>query len=195
MCWQLSSDIFRFKDSSITKLDSGGDVGSIECRAYAENSKISESVLLVKFYPLSSCTVSHLLSDVEDKGAGLPFFEFTDEEREIIYYTRSCFILGRSGTGKTTTLTRKLYQTFQKYCIASQCSRAADSNLSFTDEVEVGLRHGGTVLHQIFVTVSPKLCHAVKKSLAQLQRCVLPTLSLSVILLIIAMLQQFIIFL
>lgn len=181
LSWSLSSDIFRFKNSGNTKLVSGADTGSVECRNYSENSKVSESMLLVKFYPLSSCSVNHLLSDVEGRCVDLPF-ELSDEEREIIHYTRSSFILGRSGTGKTTILTRKLYQTFQKYCIASQDSRAADGNVSITDEVDVKLHHGGSVLHQIFVTVSPKLCHAVKKSLAQLQRCVRPTMSLSFIL-------------
>ena len=39
---------------------------------------------------------------------------------EIIYFDKSSFILGRSGTGKTTVLVRKLFQKEQLYHIASE---------------------------------------------------------------------------
>ncbi|KAH6833401.1 hypothetical protein C2S53_011803 [Perilla frutescens var. hirtella] len=168
--WPLSSDILRFKSPSDTKLIAGASASSVECRTYVENSKVSESLLLMKFYPLSSGTVNHLLSDVEGKEVDLPF-EVTDEEREIIDFPRSSFILGRSGTGKTTILTMKLYQKLQQYCIASQDSLAADNNERITNGVYVegcSSESKDPVLHQLFVTVSPKLCHAVKKNVAQM---------------------------
>ncbi|XP_042013425.1 uncharacterized protein LOC121761816 isoform X2 [Salvia splendens] len=192
MSWPLSCDTSRFKNPSSTKSVSGASTSSAECRTYVENSKVSESLLLMKFYSLSCGTVNHLLSDNEGKCVDLPF-EVTDEEREIVDFTRSSFILGRSGTGKTTILTMKLYKTFQQYCVASRDSVAAEDNvsttdedeeeeeeeeeddggnMSITDEVAVEPCHGGTtdpVLHQLFVTVSPKLCHAVKKNVAQMK--------------------------
>ncbi|XP_042028915.1 uncharacterized protein LOC121775899 [Salvia splendens] len=188
MSWPLSCDTSRFKNPSSTKSVSGASTSSAECRTYVENSKVSESLLLMKFYSLSCGTVNHLLSDNEGKCVDLPF-EVTDEEREIVHFTRSSFILGRSGTGKTTILTMKLYKTFQQYCVASRDSVAADDNvgttdededeeeddggnMSITDEVAVEPCHGGStdpVLHQLFVTVSPKLCHAVKKNVAQMK--------------------------
>ncbi|KAL6506744.1 hypothetical protein OROHE_022576 [Orobanche hederae] len=186
MSWPLSCEILRFKNSSNTKTVAGASASSVECRTYVENSKVSESLLLMKFYSLSCGTVNHLLSDTEGKSVDLPF-EVTDEEREIIHFTRSSFILGRSGTGKTTILTMKLFQTFQQYCIASRDSVATvavDDNASITDEddvddylsaideFDVEQCHDPSkdpVLHQLFVTVSPKLCHAVRKNVAQMK--------------------------
>ncbi|KAG8369505.1 hypothetical protein BUALT_Bualt14G0020600 [Buddleja alternifolia] len=92
--------------------------------------------------------VDHLLSGIEGREVDLPF-EVTDEGHKIILFARSSFILSRSGTGKTTILTIKLYQKLQQYSIASQDS----------------------ILHQLFVTVSPKLCYAVKKHVSQLKAC------------------------
>lgn len=177
--WPLSSNMQRFKNSCNAKLISGASSSSVEGRSHVENSKVSESLLLMKFYSLSSGTVNHLLSDVEGIEVDLPF-EVADEEREIINFPRSSFILGRSGTGKTTILTMKLYQKLQQYCIASQDSLAA-GNVSITDEVKVEQYDSGSgrpVLRQLFVTVSPKLCHAVKKSVTQMKRCAQPPLSL-----------------
>ncbi|KAH6770322.1 hypothetical protein C2S52_015125 [Perilla frutescens var. hirtella] len=169
--WPLSCDISRFKDPNTTKLTSGASASSAESRSYVENTKVSESLLLMKFYSLSTGAVNHLLSDVEGREMDLPF-EVTDEEREIINFPRSSFILGRSGTGKTTVLTMKLYQKFQQYCVASRDSVASDSGVHISDEVDVDQYHGQSrnpVLHQLFVTVSPKLCHAVKKHVSQLK--------------------------
>lgn len=176
--WPLSCDIPRRRNSSNTELTSDASASSADCRSYVENTKVSESLLLMKFYSLSTGSVKHLLSDVEGREVDLPF-EVTDEEREIIFFPKSSFILGRSGTGKTTILTMKLYQKFQQFCIASRDSVISDSSIS--NEVDVDQYHcqsKNTVLHQLFVTVSPKLCHAVKKHVSHLKRCVHPLLSL-----------------
>ncbi|GKF73958.1 UvrD-like helicase, ATP-binding domain, P-loop containing nucleoside triphosphate hydrolase, partial [Tanacetum coccineum] len=86
-----------------------------DARNYVENSRISESLLLMKFYSLSRGVVSHLLSDKE---VDLPM-QVTDEQMDIITSRKSLFITGRSGTGKTTFLTTKLFQHEQKFRIAS----------------------------------------------------------------------------
>ncbi|KAL8056362.1 hypothetical protein ABFX02_04G115400 [Erythranthe guttata] len=150
--WSDCNDVIRFKNRNDTKVDTGA---SVECRSHVENAKVNESLLLMKFYSLSSDVVNRLLTDVEGREVDLPF-EVTDEEREIIRFPRSSFILGRSGTGKTTILTMKLYQKLQHYCIATRDSMTAGGDRP--------------ILRQLFVTVSPKLCYAVKKHVTQLKR-------------------------
>ncbi|GFP95814.1 tpr and ankyrin repeat-containing protein 1 [Phtheirospermum japonicum] len=153
--WSDSNDIIRFKNSHNTANSSTTESGgAVDCRSYVENSKVNESLLLMKFYSFSSGIVNHLLTDLEGREVDLPF-EVTDEERDIIMFPRSSFILGRSGTGKTTILTMKLFQKFQQYSIASRDYTETDNKVDF--------------MHQIFVTVSPKLCYAVKKHVSQLQ--------------------------
>ncbi|KAL7106139.1 hypothetical protein ACP275_07G092500 [Erythranthe tilingii] len=150
--WSVSDDIIRFKNHNNDKKVNSS--ASVECRSHVENAKVNESLLLMKFYSLSSDVVNHLLTDVEGREVDLPF-EVTDEERAIIMFPRSSFILGRSGTGKTTILTMKLYQKLHQYSIATRDSMTAGD--------------ATPILHQLFVTVSPKLCYAVKKHVTQLK--------------------------
>lgn len=89
----------------------------------------------------------------------------TEEEKAIIQFPGSSFILGRSGTGKTTVLTMKLIQKEQQSLIA--CS-------GFNFEFESGMNDkndlmnlkdvntGQGSIRQIFVTVSSNLCSYVK---------------------------------
>ncbi|KAL0302223.1 UNVERIFIED_CONTAM: Helicase SEN1, partial [Sesamum angustifolium] len=153
--WSVSHDIIRFKNNvNSTKLSTDARACAIDCRSYVENSKVSESLLLMKFYSLSTGAVNHLLSDLEGREVDLPF-EVTDEEREIIKFPRSSFILGRSGTGKTTILTMKLYRMLQQYYVASQDCVAADNSVHISSQVGVGQYLGesrGTILRQLFVT-------------------------------------------
>ncbi|KAM5566524.1 hypothetical protein ABKV19_014932 [Rosa sericea] len=117
------------------------------------------SLLLMKFYSLSSGFMNHLLSDLEGRELVLPF-EVTDEEMEAILYNRSTFIAGRSGTGKTTVLTMKLFQKEQYYNMAEEGLYAVEQSSGGSN---------ATVLRQIFVTVSPKLCIAVKQHVSNLK--------------------------
>ncbi|PRQ41351.1 putative tetratricopeptide-like helical domain, uvrD-like Helicase, ATP-binding protein [Rosa chinensis] len=156
MSWPASLDVIRYKDLSVTS-DSVDDVS--KDKSYVENSKVSESFLLMKFYSLSSGVVNHLLSDREGRELVLPF-EVTDEEMEAILYNRSAFIVGRSGTGKTTVLTMKLYQKEQYYNMAKEGLYAV---------VQSSGGSNATVLRQIFVTVSPKLCFAIKQHVSNLR--------------------------
>ncbi|KAL7084177.1 hypothetical protein ACP275_14G209000 [Erythranthe tilingii] len=137
-------------NNNITRFSTGG----VDCKSHVENAKVNESLLVMKFYSLSSGVVNHLLTDIEGREVDLPF-EVTDEERAIIMFPRSSFVLGRSGTGKTTILTMKLYQKLQQHSIATRDSTTAGDD--------------APVLHQLFVTVSPKLCYAVKKHVTQLK--------------------------
>ncbi|KAL2487580.1 uncharacterized protein Fot_40872 [Forsythia ovata] len=164
--WPMSHDIVRYKN--INNKSDGDSIGcAVDSRSYVENSKVNESLLLMKFYSLSTGVVNHLLSDQDCRELDLPF-EVTDEEREIILFPRSSFILGRSGTGKTTILTMKLYRKIEHHRLASEGFSSAESN-----RADVGPCMGefkGNVLHQLFVTVSPKLCYAIKQHVSRLKR-------------------------
>ncbi|BFG15998.1 hypothetical protein CerSpe_022720 [Prunus speciosa] len=163
--WPPSLDIVRFKDLGITenRSDLVGDNDS-DGRSYVENSQVSESLLLMKFYSLSSGVVNHLLSDREGRELDLPF-EVTDQEMEIILYRKSSFIVGRSGTGKTTVLTMKLFQNEQCYQLAMQgCLSSQNSMVEQSSSATKGRN-----LHQLFVTVSPKLCFAIKQHVLNLK--------------------------
>ncbi|XP_031107885.1 uncharacterized protein LOC116012480 [Ipomoea triloba] len=178
--WPGSYDLVRFKNPSERVADYSND-GVVDGSSYAENSRVSESLLLMKFYALSSGIVNHLLSDNHGEEIDIPF-EVTDEEKELIQSGRSSFILGRSGTGKTTVLTMKLIQKEQlhqlalggvmkdetneisKYAGESSFSRAEIAMMS-QSEAEAKK----PTLRQLFVTVSPKLCFAVKKQVSNLK--------------------------
>nr|GEV15151.1 UvrD-like helicase, ATP-binding domain, P-loop containing nucleoside triphosphate hydrolase [Tanacetum cinerariifolium] len=136
------------------EVPSKGSVNSGDARNYVENSKVSESLLLMKFYSLSCGVVSHLLSGKE---VDLPM-QVTDEQMDIILSPKSSFIIGRSGTGKTTILTMKLFQCEQNFRIASEGIYEGENS-------QLG---DAKVLHQLFVTFSPKLCYAVKQNVSHL---------------------------
>ncbi|CAJ2677798.1 unnamed protein product [Trifolium pratense] len=172
MIWEKSTEIIKIKNLD----NNGNEAGSGCCdqRIYVENSKVEESFLLMKFYSLSSVVVSHLLSDSNSNELELPF-EVSDEEHDIILFPRSTFVLGRSGTGKTTVLTMKLFKKEelhhaileQAYGIKSVEVPCLNYDKEYKDSSTVNDR---PVLHQLFVTVSPKLCQAVKHQVVRMKR-------------------------
>ncbi|KAH9658809.1 UvrD-like helicase ATP-binding domain-containing protein [Citrus sinensis] len=171
--WAVTSNIVRFKN--LADNESGSDLSgaAFDCRSYVENSNVTDSLLLMKFYPLSSGIVSHLLSDRDGRELDLPF-EVTDEQLEMILFPRSTFILGRSGTGKTTILTMKLFQNEKHHHMAKEQFYGVNNGLTLhtSREVEAVEGLGGTeryILHQLFVTVSPKLCFAVKQHISHMK--------------------------
>ncbi|PRQ41350.1 putative uvrD-like Helicase, ATP-binding domain, P-loop containing nucleoside triphosphate hydrolase [Rosa chinensis] len=173
--WPLSLDVVRYKDLSSTKSMSNSVGDSSVNGSCVENSKVNESLLLMKFYSLSSGVVNFLLSDREDSKVDLPF-EVTDQEREAVLYDRSTFILGRSGTGKTTVLTTKLYQKEQQHLMVDEGFYDVESNAvghaglhNKAVQSSSSALNKGMVLHQLFVTVSPKLCFAVKQHFLRLK--------------------------
>ena len=166
--WPTSEKVIRFRYLSDCEDKSEASVNPGDVRNYVENSKVSESLLLMKFYSLSRGVVSHLLSGKE---GDLPM-QVTDEQMDIILSGKSLFLIGRSGTGKTTVLTMKLFQNEQKFRIASEgCYEGECSQFRGTEVVDDNQDSKKSVLRQLFVTVSPKLCFAVKQNVSQLTRC------------------------
>ncbi|XP_057420200.1 uncharacterized protein LOC130714313 [Lotus japonicus] len=174
MSWEGSIDVLKFKN-----IDNHGDeaeTSGCDERIYVENSKVEESLLLMKFYSLSPVVVSHLLSDRNSNELDLPF-EVSDEEREIILFSKSTFVLGRSGTGKTTVLTMKLFQKENLHHMALEATYGIKSGafpcLNHDKEhEEISNENDRPVLRQLFVTVSPKLCQAVKHHVVRLKRSI-----------------------
>ncbi|XP_065635673.1 uncharacterized protein LOC111997665 [Quercus suber] len=118
--------------------------------------------MLMKLYFLSSGIETHLLSNNDGGELDLPF-EISNQELEIILFPRSTFVLGRSSIGKTTVLTMKLF-------LKEKLHHKARELLYKEKEVEVtatGMKEN--VLHQLFVTVSPRLCFAVKQHVSHLK--------------------------
>ncbi|KAL9228934.1 hypothetical protein vseg_004460 [Gypsophila vaccaria] len=161
--WSTSLEIVRRKNN-YAESTSNTD-GDLDVVNYAENSKVSESLLLMKFYSLSAGTVGHLLSDSDGRALDLPF-EVTDQEMEIIMHGKSSFILGRSGTGKTTVLTMKLFQKEQLHYMALE--GFSEGHTLYDTHSDEGV-HSESVLRQVFVTVSPKLCYAIKQHVSHLK--------------------------
>ncbi|KAK6774713.1 hypothetical protein RDI58_029952 [Solanum bulbocastanum] len=171
--WKLCREISQYKSISSESQLNHESTGVEDGRSCVEHSRVSESLLLMKFYSLSSGVVNHLLSDHHGEALDLPF-EVTNEEREIIQFSRSSFILGRSGTGKTTVLTMKLLQKEQQHHHSVEGLNKAGKEVNrFEGEADednqcVGEASSET-LRQLFVTVSPKLCYAVKQQISQLK--------------------------
>ncbi|KAI6677276.1 hypothetical protein NL676_038072 [Syzygium grande] len=173
--WVCPFDFVRYRSPCEDQFGSSSDADASDRRLYAENAKVSESLLLMKFYPLSSDVLSHLLDDNDNKQVSLPF-EVTEQEQEIILFPRSTFILGRSGTGKTTVLTMKLLRNEKLHDEATKGFREVQSGISNSKDVssevndeEIGEGAEECVVRQLFVTVSAKLCFAVKQYVSQLR--------------------------
>ncbi|XP_039173758.1 LOW QUALITY PROTEIN: uncharacterized protein LOC104455602, partial [Eucalyptus grandis] len=158
-------DVVRYRSPSEDQFGSSSDADASDHRLYGENAEVSESLFLTKFFPFSS----------DGNEASFPS-EVTEKEQEIILFPRSTFILGQSGTRKTTVLTMKLLRNeklhdvvtkgFQE--IQSGISHRKDASLGINVE-EIGEGAEDCVVRQLFVTVSAKLCFAVKQHLSQLR--------------------------
>ncbi|PWA64845.1 uvrD-like Helicase, ATP-binding domain, P-loop containing nucleoside triphosphate hydrolase [Artemisia annua] len=165
-CWPVSQEIIRFR---LLVNDEGYNEESVNSgggRNYIENSKVSESLLLKKFYSLSYEVVCHLLSG---KDVDLPM-QLTDEQMDVLLFSKSSFLIGRSGTGKTTILTAKLFQNEERFWNGSEGIYGAESNqISDAEVIDDPENSKRTVLRQLFVTFSPKLCYAVKQHISNLK--------------------------
>ncbi|KAL5712197.1 hypothetical protein ACHQM5_014392 [Ranunculus cassubicifolius] len=124
----------------------------------------------MKFYSLSTLSVNNLLKASDGKEVELPF-EVSDHELEILKFSKSSFILGRSGTGKTIVSILKLMQKEQEYLdylhgILPFNNHSNESKNCHSHALD---RNG---LRQVFVTVSANLCSAVKEYISRLQRSI-----------------------
>ncbi|CAN0891044.1 TPR and ankyrin repeat-containing protein 1, partial [Linum grandiflorum] len=128
--------------------------------ASAEICMTNDSLMLMKFYSLSSGIIRNLLSGCDGQEVDFPL-ELSDQEKEIVQFDKSSFVLGRSGSGKTTVLVMKLFQREQLHHIAYQ---------GFHGQGDAVETDGGSVLKQMFVTVNPRLCHVVKQHISRLKR-------------------------
>ncbi|KAF3432417.1 hypothetical protein FNV43_RR27157 [Rhamnella rubrinervis] len=165
MSWETSYGVVRYKRSC--HIEDG-----IDSSTGALNITSSSSLLLMKFYALSSSIASHLLSGCDGEEIEFPF-ELSSQEMEIIHFNRSSFVLGRSGTGKTTVLIGKLIQREQLHHIALEGFHelnSSNSNYISMEDKESAEETKGSLLRQIFVTLSPKLCYAVKQNVSGLKR-------------------------
>jgi len=168
--WDAEHDIIRYKKDCRVDQESHDRV---DTSCALENTKVSESFLLMKFYSLSSGVAKHLLTATDGTEIEIPF-ELTDEEEAIIRFPLSSFILGRSGTGKTTVLTMKLYQIEQQSLIASQGLDLGEVDLPLADHKNTlpmkDTSKRQNFVKQVLITVSPKLCSAIKNHICRLQR-------------------------
>lgn len=171
MTWPASTDIVQYKSLSSSEPSESSNEADLDGKKCIENTKVRDSLLLMKFYSLSTGVVSNLLSGCDGRELGLPF-ELTEQEQEIVRFNRSTFVLGRSGTGKTTVLTMKLFQNEQLYHIASEGFHEVRSNPSTYVRSTSDGEGKEDILRQIFLTVSPKLCYAVKQHVSQMKRLV-----------------------
>ncbi|KAM3369762.1 hypothetical protein ACQJBY_017559 [Aegilops geniculata] len=171
LIWDVEHHLVRYKKDCTVGAQKDHDFVD---RAYAmENSKVTESFLLMKFYSLSSGVAKQLLSTTDGSQIDIPF-ELTDEEEAVIRFPHTSFILGRSGTGKTTVLTMKLIQIEQRSLIASQGLNVDNIDLPGVDDKNImPLKETckrERFVKQVFITVSPKLCSAIKNQICRLKR-------------------------
>ncbi|KAF0892282.1 hypothetical protein E2562_014852 [Oryza meyeriana var. granulata] len=169
--WDAEQDIVRYKKDQ--EVDAQEDHDHVDLSYAMENSKVSESFLLMKFYSLSSGVAKHLLTATDGSEIDIPF-ELTDEEQAIIRFPLTSFILGRSGTGKTTVLTMKLIQIEQQSLIASQGLNLDEADFFGADNKNSTPPKESskveTSVKQVFITVSPKLCSAIRNQICKLKR-------------------------
>ncbi|CAD6264208.1 unnamed protein product [Miscanthus lutarioriparius] len=169
--WEDVHDIIRYKKDS--RVDEEEDHDHVDTSCALESTRVSENFLLMKFYSLSSGVAKHLLTANDGTEIDIPF-ELSDEEEAIIRFPLTSFILGRSGTGKTTVLTMKLIQIEQQSLIASQGPALGEvdsfevDNQNVVQSKDAGKQE--SFVKQVFITVSPKLCSAIKNQILRLKR-------------------------
>ncbi|KAF9608114.1 hypothetical protein IFM89_006041 [Coptis chinensis] len=156
MSWNICSDFVKYKcAASLPDL---------------ENSKVNESLLLMKFYSLSSVSVKNLLKACDGREIELPF-EVSDLELEIVKCPRSAFVLGRSGTGKTIISIMRLMKREQEFVEALH-GTVPFNWFSYHNKRCENNAVAGYGLRQIFITVSVNLCSGVKDYINRLKRCI-----------------------
>jgi hypothetical protein len=174
MKWTDGHEIAQYRKNNQNEISAEDDDHSVANSIFLEDSHVNQSLVLMRFYALSSGVVKHLLMARDGSEIDIPF-ELNDQEMEIIRFANSSFILGRSGTGKTTVLTTKLVRMEQQFFVASHGLCSSDggtsvvvqrglANEQLNENMEVGF------LKQVFLTVSPKLCSAVRGQVNRLVR-------------------------
>ncbi|KAG9004067.1 hypothetical protein FRB90_011077 [Tulasnella sp. 427] len=133
-----------FDRESIETEESSHSSSTIDTSTQSEESflELHRMLSLEKFVPYSS----ELIDAIENDAEGTFMFSMSPTERDIIDHRSSCLVLGRSGTGKTTTMMFKM--------------------LAF----EMSARQAGSTSRQMFVTQSPALAEKVKAYYGRLKK-------------------------
>ncbi|CAI6007409.1 unnamed protein product [Closterium sp. NIES-65] len=169
-----------------------------------ERAPVDESVLLMKFYQLSLGSARQLLTAAQGE---LPF-EVNEQEALIVHYLGSLFVLGRSGTGKTTIFTHRLLRLERMFLRAmgerGQLGPAVETGSGVSGrgsavrarvggeggrgkavgEGKGGREEGGEdgegreargvgTLRQVIVTLSSRLCAAIRHHVYKVRRTML----------------------
>lgn len=160
--WNADDSFVKYK--SLKSLSGTSVEADVDIKPLFEESGVDDSVLLMKFYSLSSGIAHQLLTASDGSQLSLPF-EVNEQEAAIIQYPSSSFIIGRSGTGKTTVITTKLLQRELEFWIAT--NGIATSN---GEDEGASKPEATSFLKQVLVTLSPKLCAAVKHNISKTRR-------------------------
>jgi hypothetical protein len=164
LSWPGSANIQKLKRVGTTNTTEGDLVESEGANNAAEKSMVKESTLLMKFCAISSDYTRTGRYDIE---VDFPF-ELTNEQRKIVTFPRSTFVLGRSGTGKTTVLTTKLIQNEKIHHVAVESVYGQNYNASDSSENAVEIKR--PVLRQLLVTLSSGLCQEIKHHVSSFKR-------------------------
>ncbi|KAK9052301.1 hypothetical protein SSX86_028930 [Deinandra increscens subsp. villosa] len=96
MKWLATSEIIQYKTNANRNdemfMDGANGTGCIE------NVKVRESLILMKFYSLSTRAVNAVIYGCDGGDLGIPF-ELTEQEKDVVSFNKSSFILGRLTCG------------------------------------------------------------------------------------------------
>ena len=161
--WQLSANIQKFEN---VHNDENGNDDTNE----AEKTRVEqeECMLLMKYCSISK---DYMVHGQDSQEVDLPY-EVTHEQRNIILFSKSTFVLGRSGTGKTTVLITKLLQSEILHSKGVQQFYGSEIYANLEQSNEIATETERPVLKQLFVTLSAELCQKVQHRVSLLKRYV-----------------------
>ncbi|KAH1189210.1 TPR and ankyrin repeat-containing protein 1 [Glycine max] len=165
LSWPLSANIQKFKN--VHNDANVGEKNANEDGSDDENSGVEdESTLLMKY-----CSISrdYMLYGLDSLQVDLPY-NVTDEQRKIILFPKSTFVLGRSGTGKTTVLITKLIQNEKLHHVAVEEAYGFNNYANLEASKDIVSETERPILRQLFVTLSPGLCQKVQHHVSRLRR-------------------------
>lgn len=164
LSWPITANIQKLKSVGPDNTKETVLVVSEDANTAAQNAMIEESTLLMKFCSIS---LDYTPNDRDAIEVDLPF-ELTNEQHTIITFPKSTFVLGRSGTGKTTVLSTKMIQNEKLHYTAVERAYGPIDNANEANENAVQFKR--PVLRQLFVTLSPGLCQEIKHNVSCFKR-------------------------
>jgi len=163
--WPLSANIQKFQNDHN---NANGDTNGNEDASEAEKARVEheECTALMKY-----CSIArdYMLHGQDSLQVDLPY-ELTEEQRNIILFSQSTFVLGRSGTGKTTVLITKLIQNEILHHKGVKQFYGSEIHANLEQSKEIATETEIPVLRQLFVTLSPGLCQKVQHHVSLLKR-------------------------